>query len=49
MFQTLEGLKRQAKRLKRESGITHTEALERVAREAGYASFRAARSALGEG
>lgn len=47
-FATLEGLKRRAKKLGRDMDISHTEALERVAREAGYIDYRDARRCLGE-
>lgn len=40
---TLEGFKSHAKRLKRESGISHTDALEKKAREFGFKNYRAAR------
>lgn len=43
---TMDGLKRLAKRIKRERGIQHAEALEVAARQAGFASFHAARAAL---
>lgn len=33
---TLVGLKRQAKKLKKETGCTHTDALEQIARKMGY-------------
>lgn len=46
-FTTLKGLKSRAKSLKKAEDITHTEALERVAREGGYGSYRDAHRALG--
>lgn len=47
LFTTLKGLKSRAKKLKRVEGITHTVALERIAREGGYGSYREAYRALG--
>ena len=41
-FATLDGLKRAATRLKRETGITHSAALEQVARDAGFPDFHTA-------
>jgi hypothetical protein len=38
-FATLEGLKRAAVKLKRDTGISHNAALEQVAREAGFADY----------
>lgn len=38
-FTTIEGLKRRAKKLKRALGITHTAALDEVAKRAGYANY----------
>ena len=38
-YQQHEDLKRAAKRLKKELGITHSEALERLAKEAGFSSY----------
>lgn len=49
LYSTLEGLKRRAKRLKKETGITHTEALEHMARKGGYDNFTHARRELGGG
>ena len=43
---SLKGLKRRAKVLKRERGITHTAALELVAREMGYPNYRTALKVL---
>lgn len=43
---TMEGLKRLAKRIKRERGIQHADALEAAAQQAGFPSFKAARAAL---
>lgn len=37
---TIDGIKRLAKAIKRESGITHYEALEEAARKAGFQNFR---------
>ncbi|HWK65696.1 MAG TPA: hypothetical protein VNS34_12185 [Rhizobiaceae bacterium] len=38
-FATLEGLKRAAVKLKRDTGISHNAALEQVARDAGFADY----------
>lgn len=46
---TIKGLKSQAKKLKRETGCTHTAALELVARSIGFGSYREAKNALPEG
>ena len=46
MFKTLEGLKRQALQLKRATGCKHNEALEALAKQAGYANYQQARRAL---
>lgn len=35
----IERLKREAKQIKRRDGITHTESLDRIAREQGYQSW----------
>lgn len=43
---TLEGIKRLAKRIGREQGLRHAEALEVAAKQAGYATYHAARQAL---
>lgn len=43
---TLDGIKRRAKRIKCEAGITHTAALEQSAQAAGYQSFQHARRVL---
>lgn len=37
---TLEFVKRQAKRLKKENGITHTKALEMIANELGFSNWK---------
>lgn len=47
MALTLEGIKRRAKKMKREIPITHTQALERIAREEGYENYWEAVKALG--
>lgn len=45
----LEQLKRDAKRLKKTTpGLTHTQAIERLARELGYKSYAALRAAQKE-
>jgi len=46
-FATLDGIKRAAKKLKRRTGIPYAQALEQIAREAGYADYFAASQALG--
>lgn len=38
---TLEFVKRQAKRLKKQNGITHTKALEMIANELGFSNWKA--------
>lgn len=38
---TLEFVKRQAKNLKKQNGITHTKALEMIANERGFANWKA--------
>lgn len=43
---TLEGLKKLAKKIKRESGYIHTECLEIAARRMGYGSYKHARREL---
>lgn len=43
---TLAGLKKRARKLKKEDGITHTKALEQVAREMGYDNYKLAHKAL---
>ena len=43
---SLERLKELARKRKRETGTTHTLALEQVAQEAGFESWKAAHSAL---
>lgn len=45
---TLDGIKRLAKKLKKEFGITHKAALEKAAGIAGYQTYEAARLALQE-
>jgi hypothetical protein len=47
-YDTLHGLKRAAVKLKREKGCSHSQALELVAREAGFASYHDAHLRLGE-
>lgn len=39
-FTTIDGLKRAAKHLKKEQGIKHADALERVARDAGFQNYQ---------
>lgn len=46
---TLKGLKREAKKLKRATGCKHANALEMVARSLGFASYHAAQKALPDG
>lgn len=46
LYRTLEGLKRRAKRLKRETGCSHAAALDQMARLGGYDNFAHARRAL---
>lgn len=46
MVKTLDSLRSWAKTLKRQAGITHTEALEQVARRAGHANWEACRRAM---
>lgn len=41
-FATIDGIKRAAVKLKRRTGATHNQALDHVAREAGFADFRSA-------
>lgn len=48
-FATLDGIKNAARKLKREASVTHTEALERIAVEAGYPHYKAATEALANG
>ncbi|WP_172451930.1 glyoxalase superfamily protein [Sphingobium sp. SA916] len=48
-FTTINGLKRAAKRLKKEQGIKHADALERVARDAGFRNYHDAQKALSTG
>lgn len=43
---TLRGIKRHAKQLKREKGLSHTDALNAAARECGYEDFHHARRSL---
>src|SRR4051794_18977513 len=47
-FATLNGLKRAATKLKRSTGVSHSAALEQVAREAGYSDFHCAAISLAE-
>ncbi len=47
-YATLDGLKRAAKKARRGTGIAYRAALEKVAREAGYADYHAAQSAFAE-
>ncbi|MDR6144985.1 hypothetical protein QE363_000778 [Sphingomonas sp. SORGH_AS870] len=46
MFTTLEGLKRRATELKRETGCKHNEALEFIAKLGGYTNYQHAFRAL---
>ena len=48
-FTTIDGLKRAAKRLKKEQGIKHADALERVARDAGFQNYQHALRSLSGG
>lgn len=44
---TLDGMKRQAKKLKKAvPGVTHTQALEEIARNHGYSSYHEAQKVL---
>lgn len=45
-FTTIAGLKSRAKRMKKDLGIQHAEALNRVAREGGYQNYQHAHRAL---
>lgn len=45
---TLEFVKRQAKKLKKEKGITHTEALNEVSKGIGFQNWEHCRKALSE-
>lgn len=45
---TLDGLKRRAKKVKKERDITHQEALLVAARQMGYVSYEQARKALSQ-
>ncbi|MCJ9428566.1 hypothetical protein [Kordiimonas marina] len=45
---TIEGIKRLAKQLKKAEGLKHTDALNRAARQAGYADFAQAAQAHSE-
>jgi hypothetical protein len=47
-FATLDGLKRAATRLKRSTGMSHSAALEQVAREAGFSDYHSAAANLAE-
>lgn len=46
---TIAGLKRQAKKLKKEAGCTHSQALDQIARQMGYAHYNQALRHLAEG
>ncbi|MGP0172693.1 DUF5623 domain-containing protein [Pseudomonas sp. NCHU5208] len=46
---TIDGIKRLAKAIKRESGLTHLAALEEAARKAGFQNFRHASHAIAKG
>lgn len=46
---TLDGLKRQAWKLKKETGCRYCDALEQIARKMGYAHYSQARRHLAEG
>ncbi|EKE70870.1 hypothetical protein [Oceanibaculum indicum] len=48
-FATLEGLKRAAVKLKRAEGISHSAALEEIARDAGFANYSDALQAYKKG
>lgn len=48
-FTTIDGLKRAAKRLKKEQGIKHADALERIACEAGFQNYQHALRSLTKG
>lgn len=43
---TLEGIKGLAKQIKKRDGVTHTQALELAAKQAGYENFTHARKAF---
>lgn len=45
---TMAGLKKAAKKIKRETGCSHTEALNRMAQRMGYSNFNHARKELGD-
>jgi len=45
---TLEGVKRLAKQIKKDTGVTHSAALEEAAKAAGYENYQAAIRGLGE-
>lgn len=47
LFSTIDGLKRRAKTLKKQSGMKHTQALDATAKAGGYESFKHARKVLG--
>jgi hypothetical protein len=46
---TLAGLKRQAKKLSRDTGCKHVHALDRIARSMGFPTYKAAQAALSDG
>jgi hypothetical protein len=46
LFTTLEGLKRRAKRLKKETGCTHGQALDLIAQQGGYQNYSDAKCAF---
>lgn len=45
---TIQGIKSLAKRLKKDRGITHSEALNAAAVQAGFGNYRHAQNELGE-
>lgn len=45
---TLEGIKRMAKRIKKEKGVKHSDALNEAAKVAGYENFKHAQNKLGD-
>ena len=45
---TIDGLKGLAKRIKKRDGISHSQALEAAAQQAGFLAYQAARNALVE-
>jgi hypothetical protein len=48
-FATLKQLKRHAKKVKRETGISHSQALENTAKDAGFRDYRDAQKTLPTG